>query len=91
MTKGCVAAGLAVSFGTEAGGLSQLNVVAFNFTLQTVGIMLILGVSWKCIQPTNYLREQTVIPPTYVAKQLGADQTVKVEMPAAVEQKPGSA
>lgn len=66
--KGGLAGGLAAAFGTEAGGLTQLNVLAFCFSLQFAGLFCLLGVCWKCVQPTNYFKEETVIIPVAVEK-----------------------
>ncbi|KAG7005387.1 MFS general substrate transporter [Physcia stellaris] len=38
LVKGVLAGGVAAAFGTEAAGLSQRNVVAYNFSVQAVGI-----------------------------------------------------
>ena len=54
---------MAAAFGTEAAGLTQLNVVAYNFTVQAVGLCLMAVVTWKCVRPTNYLQEENVVPP----------------------------
>ena len=58
-----MAGGVAAAFGTEAAGLTQLNVVAYNFTIQAVGLVLMGVVTWKCVTPTNYMQEENVVPP----------------------------
>lgn len=62
LLKGVVAGGLAASFGTEAAGLAQLNVVAYNFTLQAVGLVCMAFVCWRCVTATNYRLEDNDIP-----------------------------
>ena len=49
LAKGVLAGGIATSFGTEAAGLTQLKVIAYNFSLQ---------VKWRCVTTTNYLKEE---------------------------------
>ena len=63
LVKGVLAGGVAAAFGTEAAGLTQLNVVAYNFTIQAVGLVLMAVVAWKCVTPTNYEQEENAIPP----------------------------
>lgn len=41
MVKGVLAGGVAASFGTEAAGLTQLHVVAYNFSIQAAGLVLV--------------------------------------------------
>lgn len=60
--KGVLAGGLAASFGVEAAGLPQLHFVAFNFTLQAVRLVCMVGVTWKCVMETNYGKEEDVEP-----------------------------
>ena len=76
--KGCLAGGLACSFGIDAAGVSQLSVVAFNFTIQAVGLVCMVVVCWLAVKPTNYLLEESVIPPANLeaAKGSDLDQTV---------------
>ena len=66
MAKGCLAGGLAASFGVESAGLSQLSIVAFNFTLQAVGLVCMLVVCWTSVKPTMYFKEENVIVPVAV-------------------------
>ncbi|KAL8678433.1 MAG: hypothetical protein Q9186_005205 [Xanthomendoza sp. 1 TL-2023] len=75
MVKGVLAGGVAAAFGTEAAGLTQLNVVAYNFTVQAVGLVLMVIVTWKCVTATNYQKEDNVIPPAsmQVKNQRGED------------------
>ena len=68
LAKGVLAGGIATSFGTEAAGLTQLHVVAYNFTLQAVGLLCMAFVIGKCVTATNYLKEENVIPPAEVKK-----------------------
>ena len=63
LVKGVLAGGVAAAFGTEAAGLTQLNVVAYNFTVQAVGLALMGVVTWKCVTPTNHLREENAVSP----------------------------
>ena len=63
LAKGVLAGGIATSFGTEAADLTQLNVIAYNFTLQAVGLVCMAFVNWKCVTATNYLKEESAIPP----------------------------
>ena len=63
LAKGCLAGGLACSFGIDAAGLSQLSVVAFNFTIQADGLVCMVAVCWFCVRSTTYLVEDSVIPP----------------------------
>ncbi|KAL8639582.1 MAG: hypothetical protein Q9228_003392 [Teloschistes exilis] len=66
LVKGVLAGGVAAAFGTEAAGLTQLNVVAYNFTVQAVGLVLMFAMAWKCVSATNYEKEENVIPPADV-------------------------
>ena len=66
LAKGVLAGGIATSFGTEAAGLTQLKVVAYNFSLQAMGLVCMLFVTWKCVTATNYLKEENVVPPAEV-------------------------
>ncbi|KAL8990143.1 MAG: hypothetical protein Q9169_008198 [Polycauliona sp. 2 TL-2023] len=63
LVKGVLAGGLAAAFGTEAAGIPQLHVVAYTFTVQAVGLVLMAAVTWKCVTPTNYMKEENVIAP----------------------------
>ena len=65
MVKGVLAGGVAAAFGTEAAGLTQLNVVAYNFTVQAVGLVFMAFVAWRCVTETNYTKEGEggVVPP----------------------------
>ena len=67
--KGVLAGGEATSFGTDAAGLTQLHVVAYNFTLQAFGLVCVALVGWKCVTETNYRLESNVIPPSRVEKE----------------------
>lgn len=49
--------------GVLAGGLPQLHVLAYNFTVQAVGLVLMAAVTWKCVTPNNDLKEENVIRP----------------------------
>lgn len=66
LAKRILAGGIATSFGTEAAGLTQLRVVAYNFTIQAVGLVCMAFVTWKCVTTTNYWKEANVIPPADV-------------------------
>ncbi|KAI4103821.1 MAG: hypothetical protein L6R37_003624 [Teloschistes peruensis] len=66
LVKGVLAGGVAAAFGTEAAGLTQLNVIAYNFTVQAVGLVLMFAMAWKCVSATNYEKEENVIPPADV-------------------------
>lgn len=57
VAQGIVAGGVASSFGTEAAGLSQFKVVAYNFSLQAVGLACMAFVVWWCVTTTNYSEE----------------------------------
>ncbi|KAL9011860.1 MAG: hypothetical protein Q9173_003335 [Seirophora scorigena] len=63
LVKGVLASGVAAAFGTEAAGLTQLNASAYNFTVQAVGLVLMGFIAWKCVNATNYHKEENVIPP----------------------------
>ncbi|KAL8720880.1 MAG: hypothetical protein Q9225_002325 [Loekoesia sp. 1 TL-2023] len=63
LVKGVLAGGVAASFGTEAAGLTQLHVVAYNFTIQAVGLVLTAIMAWTCVTATNYISEESVIRP----------------------------
>lgn len=66
LVKGVLAGGVAAAFGTEAAALTQLNVIAYNFTVQAVGLVLMFAMAWKCVNATNYEKEENVIPPADV-------------------------
>ena len=66
LAKGVLAGGIASSFGTEAAGLSQLKVVAYNFSLQAVGLVCMAFVAWMCVTVTNYSKEEVEGPPDEV-------------------------
>ena len=69
LAKGVLAGGEATSFGTDAAGLTQLRVVAYNFTLQAFGLLCMGFVGWKCVTDTNYRLEANVIPPSHLEAQ----------------------
>ncbi|KAG8529646.1 uncharacterized protein KY384_005127 [Bacidia gigantensis] len=64
LVKGVLAGGVAAAFGTEAAGLTQLNVVAYNFSVQAVGLVLTAVIASTCVTATNYMKEENVIPPS---------------------------
>ncbi|KAE8132053.1 hypothetical protein BDV38DRAFT_288131 [Aspergillus pseudotamarii] len=59
--KGCLAGGLCATFGTEAAGLEQISVTAWTFTLQGVGLVCMMAVTWLSVRPTNYGKEDTTV------------------------------
>ncbi|KAE8373487.1 MFS general substrate transporter [Aspergillus bertholletiae] len=59
--KGCLAGGLCATFGTEAAGLEQISVMAWAFTLQGVGLVCMVAVTWLSVRPTNYGKEDTTV------------------------------
>lgn len=69
--------------------------VAFNFSIQAVGILCMLVVCWKCLQPTNYHLEETVIVPVYVEKEAASNISViegqSKELPKALVNEKGIA
>ncbi|KAH8422534.1 uncharacterized protein LDX57_000288 [Aspergillus melleus] len=65
--KGCLAGGLCATFGTEAAGLDQIYVVAWTFSLQGVGLLCMVFVTWFCVRPTNYGQEEKVVVPRDVS------------------------
>lgn len=74
MAKGVLAGGLAASFGVEAAGLPQMRVMAYNFSLQAVGLVCIVGVAWWCVTETNYGKEEGVVAPVeFVGKEEGGE------------------
>ena len=72
--KGCLAGGLACSFGVEAAGLAQIKVVAFNFTIQAVGLVCMFAVCWTSVTPTMYFKEENVIPPVALQMEKGGEE-----------------
>lgn len=62
VAQGVVAGGVASSFGTEAAGLSQVKVIAYNFSLQAVGLVCMAFVVWWCVTATNYSKEEVEGP-----------------------------
>ncbi|KAL8738891.1 MAG: hypothetical protein Q9181_000418 [Wetmoreana brouardii] len=64
LVKGVLAGGVAAAFGTEAAGLTQLKVIAYNFSVQAIGLVLMAVVAWHCVTATNYDQEENVVPPT---------------------------
>lgn len=63
LVKGVLAGGVAAAFGTEAAGLTQLHVVAYNFTIQAVGLVLMAVMAWSCVTATNHGQDETAMPP----------------------------
>jgi hypothetical protein len=63
IAKGTLAGGLAASFGTEASGISQLKVVAFNFTIQAAGLVCMFVAVLEGMKETNYFEEENVVVP----------------------------
>lgn len=63
LVKGVLAGGVAAAFGTEAAGLTQLHVIAYNFSVQAVGLVLMFAMAWKCVSATNYEKEENVMAP----------------------------
>ena len=66
LAKGVLAGGVATSFGTEAAGLPQLKVVAYNFSVQATGLVCMAFVAWKCVTLTNYSTEESEGPDSEV-------------------------
>ena len=58
LVKGVLAGGVAAAFGTEAAGLSQLNVVAYNFSVQAVGLVCMAAVTYKCVTSTSISKQE---------------------------------
>ncbi|KAL8813537.1 MAG: hypothetical protein Q9200_000211 [Gallowayella weberi] len=81
MVKGVLAGGVAAAFGTEAAGLTQLNVIAYNFSVQAVGLVLMAIVTWRCVTTTNYRKEENFIPPadTQVNQKREKDNAMRQE------------
>ena len=77
LVKGVLAGGVAAAFGTEAAGLTQLHVVAYNFTIQAVGLVLMAVMAWTCITTTSCITicttEESVSPPAEVQANVGKD------------------
>ena len=73
LVKGVLAGGIASAFGTEAAGLSQLNVISYNFTIQAVGLVLMTFIAWNCVTATNYRKEDNVIPPAVMQESSEGD------------------
>jgi len=91
IAKGGLAGGLAAVFGMEAAALPQLKVLAFSFSLQFTGLFCMLGVCWKCVQPTNYFKEDTVIVPLAIAlKAHEQEQAIEGTDPLALGEVPGA-
>lgn len=63
LVKGVLAGGVAAAFGTEAADLSQLHVVAYNFTIQAVGLVCMAAVTYKCVTSTSVGKQEDVILP----------------------------
>ena len=63
LVKGVLAGGVAAAFGTEAAGLSQLNVVAYNFSVQAVGLVCMAAVTYECVTSTSVCKEEGAISP----------------------------
>ena len=88
LAKGCLACGLAASFGTESGGLSQLNIIAFNFSMQAVGLVCMFVVCWISVKPTMYFKEENFIPPMALQVEKGGEIDTGDEPGPDVEKKP---
>lgn len=73
LVKGVLAGGVAAAFGTEAAGLTQLHVVAYNFTIQAVGLVLMAVMAGTCVTTTSCTTEESVSPPAEVQANVGKD------------------
>ncbi|KAL8989125.1 MAG: hypothetical protein Q9177_001923 [Variospora cf. flavescens] len=73
LVKGVLAGGVAAAFGTEAAGLTQLNVVAYNFTIQAVGLVLMAIMAWTCVTRTSCTTAESVSPLAEVQARVGKD------------------
>ena len=82
LAKGGLAGGLASAFGTEAAGLAQTSVLAYCFSLQFAGLFCMMLVCWKCVSPTNYLSEDTVIVPLSFEKAHPHGESSELEIEA---------
>lgn len=71
LVKGVLAGGVAAAFGTEAAGLTQLHVVAYNFTIQAVGLASMAIIAWTCVTATSYKQEEDVMAPADVQAKAG--------------------
>ena len=68
-----MAGGVAAAFGTEAAGLTQLQVVAYNFTVQAVGLVFMAVMAWTCVTATSCTTKESVSPPAEVQANVGKD------------------
>ncbi|KAL1901094.1 hypothetical protein Sste5346_002161 [Sporothrix stenoceras] len=68
-----LSAGTAVSFGVDATVQPYENENAAYFALTTICWPILYFVAWKCIKPTNYDREDSVIVPIHVRQELHLD------------------
>lgn len=73
LVKGVLAGGVAAAFGTEAAGLTQLQVVAYNFTVQAVGLVLMAVMAWTCVTTTSCTTEESGSSPAEVQANVGKD------------------
>ncbi|KAL8912808.1 MAG: hypothetical protein Q9171_002266 [Xanthocarpia ochracea] len=79
LVKGVLAGGVAAAFGTEAAGLTQLHVVAYNFTIQAVGLVLMVVMAGTCVTTTSCTTEESVSPPAEVQANVGKDMEKDME------------
>lgn len=68
-----LSAGTAVSFGTDATKQPYENENAAWFALATISWPILYFIAWKCTNDTNYFKEEHVIPPVHVRKELQID------------------
>ncbi|EED17435.1 conserved hypothetical protein [Talaromyces stipitatus ATCC 10500] len=68
-----LSAGTAVSFGVDATAQPYENENAAYFALTTLCWPILYFITWKCTTDTNYMKEDTVIVPIHVRKEIGLD------------------
>jgi hypothetical protein len=65
-----LSAGTAVSFGVDATAQPYQNENAAYFALTTLCWPILYFVAWKCTTDTNYFKEESVIVPIHVRKEM---------------------
>lgn len=77
---GVLSSGTAISFGVDATSQPYENENAAWFALTTICWPILYFVAWNCTTDTNYMREESVVTPVHVRKELGmADDSTTIE------------
>ncbi|KAL1867535.1 hypothetical protein VTK73DRAFT_4138 [Phialemonium thermophilum] len=80
-----LSAGTAISFGVDATAQPYENENAAYFALATLCWPILYFIAWRCISSTNYFKEESVVVPIHVRKDLHLEGVEVAEEAAPVD------